>query len=131
MQARILIEDGGDVESLWEWLRQEPELRGRLTTASAPAPQGAMGAPIELVVALATTAGGVATVLARSLSTWLTERERQRRSDVTIKVTGPGGRQVQVSARRVPDSEQLLRAVLESAAPDPAAPAPPEPGQDQ
>jgi hypothetical protein len=53
------------------------------------------------------------TALARSLSVWLV----QRRSDLTVKVTGPGGRQVSVSARRVADPEQLLRAVLEPATP--------------
>ncbi|MGI8332367.1 effector-associated constant component EACC1 [Actinomadura scrupuli] len=123
VEARIAV-DGtdGDAESLSDWLRHEPGLRGRVGPAAAPAPDGAMGAPVELVVALATTAGGTAGVLARALSRWLIERERQRHSDVTIKVTGPGGRQVQVSARRVPDSEPLLRAVLEAADPDPAPP---------
>jgi hypothetical protein len=127
MEARIEV--GGseaDMASLWDWLRHEPRLRGRLTATSAPAPEEAMGAPVELVVAL-TSAGGLAAVLARTLSSWLVERERQRRSDVTVKVTGPDGRVVQVSARRVPDSEQLLRSVLESSATDWAAPLPEAP----
>jgi hypothetical protein len=51
--------------------------------------------------------------LARSLSVWLV----QRRGDLEVKVTGPDGRQVSVKARRV-DAEQLLRAVLESPAPN-------------
>jgi hypothetical protein len=115
-EARITV-DGNDTdaESLWDWLRHEPELRGRLHTGSVPAPDGAMGAPIELVVVLATAAVPVASALARSLSTWLV----QRRSDLTVTVTGPDGRQVSVSSRRVADPEKLLRAVLEPVAPEP------------
>jgi hypothetical protein len=72
-----------------------------------------MGAPIELVVILATTTVPVVVALARSLSTWLV----QRRSDLTVTVTGPDGRQVSVSSRRVADPEKLLRTVLEPATP--------------
>ncbi|GAA1022924.1 hypothetical protein Aple_100630 [Acrocarpospora pleiomorpha] len=119
MQARITVEgSGADAESLWDWLRHEPHLRGGLSASGAPAGEETMGAPIELVVALASGGGGAA-VLARSLTRWLIERERQRRSDITIKITGPGGGQVSVSAQRVADSEQLLRAILETAAPAP------------
>jgi hypothetical protein len=60
---------------------------------------------------------GVMTALARSLSVWLV----QRRSDLTVNVTGPDGRQVSVSARRVTDPEQILRAVLEPATPESVA----------
>lgn len=66
-----------------------------------------MGAPIELVVVLATATTAVASTLARSLSTWLV----QRRSDLTVTVTGPDGRQVSVSSLRVADPEKLLCAV--------------------
>jgi membrane-associated two-gene conflict system component 1 (EACC1) len=89
----------------------EPELRGRIHLADAPAPAGTMGSVPELVVA-ATAAAGVFTALARSLSVWLV----QRRGDLEVKVTGPDGRQVSVKARRV-DAEQLHRAVLESPGP--------------
>jgi hypothetical protein len=75
-----------------------------------------MGAPTELLVVA--SAAGVMTALARSLSVWLT----QRRSDLTVKVTGSDGREVSVSARRVTDPEQLLRAVLEPVAQDSMSP---------
>lgn len=115
-EVRIAV-DGLDVdaESLWDWLRNEPELRGRLRTSAAPVPEQAMGASIELVVVLATATPAVASVLARSLSTWLV----QRRSDLTIKITGPDGRQVTMSGRRVADPEKLMRTVLDSVAPEP------------
>lgn len=109
-EERIAV-DGHDTdtESLWDWLRHEPELRGRLRTRSVPTPDEAMGTPIELVVILATATVPVASALARSISTWLI----QRRSDLTVTVTGPDGRQVSVSSRRVVDPEKLLRAVLD------------------
>jgi hypothetical protein len=110
-EARIVVEGRDiDTESLWDWLRHEPELRGRLRAASAPTSAEAMGAPMELVVLLATTTVPVAAALARSLSTWLV----QRRSDLTVKVTGPDGRQVALTAKRVADPEKLLREVLEA-----------------
>ncbi|TDB87901.1 hypothetical protein E1264_13125 [Actinomadura sp. KC216] len=72
-------------------------------------------------MALTTSAGATMTIVARSMSRWLIERERQRRSDVVIKVTGPDGRQVSVSAKRVADAEDLLRMILEPVEPDPGA----------
>lgn len=115
MEARIIV--GGsdaDVESLWDWLRNEAGLRGSVKSLPVQAPEGTLGVATELVVALvATPAGSAAAVLARALSAWLTERERQQRSDVSIQVTGPDGRQVSVSAKRAPDSERILRLVLE------------------
>ena len=114
--ARIAVEgQNRDMESLWEWLRHDTELRGRLRTRSIRPADDAMGAPIELVVVLATATTAVTSALARSLSTWLV----QRRSDLTVKVTGPDGRQVYVSSRRVADPERLLRTVLDPAEPEP------------
>ena len=109
-EAGIVI-DGTDtdVDSLLDWLRSEADLRGRVRLGSGAIAPGTMGATPELVVGLS-AAAGVATALARSLSVWLL----QRRSDVTVIVTGPDGRHVAVSARRVADPEKLLLEVLES-----------------
>jgi len=76
-----------------------------------------MGATTELVVqtAAAVASAGAMTALARSLSVWLV----QRRADITVTVTRPDGRKVEVTARRV-DPEYVLRAVSELATPDPA-----------
>lgn len=119
--------DEQDIDTLWDWLRHEPQLQGRISMGTVPAPDGAMGVPVELVVALVTSAS----FLAGALSRWLVERERQRRCDVTIKVTGPDGRQVSVSARRVPNSEQVLRAALETSNPGSITPALPDTAQDR
>jgi hypothetical protein len=66
---------------------------------------------IQVSAALA-GAGAVWAAPARPLSVWLV----QRRSDVTITVTGPDRRKVSVSAKRVADAEQILRSVLERTA---------------
>lgn len=105
MQLRIAVEGSDtDAEALWEWLGNEPALRGRLTSVAAPPARGTMGAVSEVVVQLAATAA-VWTALAQSMSTWLSHR----RSDVDITLRTPDGRQVTVNAKRVRDVEALVR----------------------
>jgi hypothetical protein len=114
--VRIAV-DGrdGDFEALWDWLREEPQLRGRLHLGAAATPAGTMGAGSEIAVQIGAAmagAGALWAAVARSLSVWLT----QRRSDITITVTAPGGRKVSVNAKRVADAEALLRDVLQTTA---------------
>lgn len=126
MQARIAV-DGRDTdrESLWDWLRHEPELRGRLQLSTVPTHDEAMGATTDLVIEVSAVLAGASAVwatLAKSLSVWLV----QRRSDLTITVTGPDRRKVSVSAKRVVDAEQILRSVLETTTPTDSS----DPGED-
>jgi hypothetical protein len=104
----ITVGDGreSDVESLTDWLRSEPELRGYLRQGETPGPDGAMGASTELIVGVVSS--GAATALARSLQVWLA----QRRADVKLHVVGSHGRQIVLDAKRVPDAENLLTAAL-------------------
>jgi hypothetical protein len=77
MEATIAVHgDKTAEESLWEWLRYEDGLRGRVKARPLPPLQGALGVSTELVVALASS--GTVSVLTLSLSTWLIARERQR-----------------------------------------------------
>ncbi len=131
VQARLCV-DGPATASvaLWDWLRSDRELRGRINQEPMPAPPGAMGAVTSLVITLSSS--GTAVVLARAIHVWLTQRHR----DITLTVTGPDGRRVSIDARRVHpgEVEQLLRTTLgvpEDASP-PAAAAPPSssPGPD-
>lgn len=117
--------DEHDIDALRDWLRHEPHLQGRIRIDTAAAPDGAMGAPVELLVALTPPFA----ILIGALSRWLIERERQRRCDITIKVTGPDGRQVSVSARAMPNPEQALRAALDASSP--TGPALPDTAQDR
>ena len=102
---------GGDAvvefASLWEWLRSEPDLRGCVRVAPALPGEAEMGAVVD-VLTVALGSGGAGAVLASSLNTWL----RQRRSDVTITVSTPGRRTVQLEARQAADPLPLLREVL-------------------
>jgi hypothetical protein len=112
----VITVDGSDADraALQEWLERERALRGNLGVEVGALPGGAMGVPGELVVQVAATvagAGAVWAALARSVSVWLV----QRRSDVSVTITGPSGRTVTVDAKRVPDAEQLIRAIADVA----------------
>jgi hypothetical protein len=58
-------------------------------------------------------ASGTIGVVVRSLAAWLTDRERQRKADVTVEVTIPSGQKIHLSARRVADVDEILRQVLD------------------
>jgi hypothetical protein len=97
---------GGDQESLWDWLRHEPDFRGHLRQDETPGPPGTMGASTELIVGVVSS--GAATALVTSLQVWLT----QRRADVKVNITGPQGRTIVLDAKRIPDAERLLGTAL-------------------
>jgi Effector Associated Constant Component 1 len=105
--VRISVEGrDSDYESLWDWLRAEPELRGHLCQGEARGPDGAMGVLPELTIGVISS--GAATALASALKVWLV----QRRADVTLNISGPHGRQVVLDAKRAPDAERLLTTAL-------------------
>ncbi|KJK33264.1 hypothetical protein UK23_46840 [Lentzea aerocolonigenes] len=91
------------LESLWDWLRHEPELRGRLRAVTPAAPDGAMGSGVELVVVASAPA---LDVLARSIPVWLAQRE----SGATVTIKAPDGRSV--TATQDIDPAQPLRDLL-------------------
>jgi hypothetical protein len=95
-----------DVESLWDWLRSEPEFRGHLRLGQASSAEGAMGALAEVIVGV--TSSGAAAALARAIQVWLV----QRRADVMLKISGPQGEEIVVDAKRVQDAEHLLKEIL-------------------
>jgi hypothetical protein len=89
VEARIAVKGSDrDRESLLEWLRREPELRGHVRLSSSATPAEAMGVPADVVVVQAGAAlagaGAMWAALARSLTVWLS----QRRCDLTVRVTG-------------------------------------------
>ena len=91
-----------DLESLWDWLRREPELRGQLRTGASVAPDGTMGSGVELVVVASAPA---LDALTRSIPDWLA----QRKAGVTVNVTAPDGSSVSLTAE---DASDLLRDLL-------------------
>lgn len=95
------------MRSLHRWLQEEDELRGRVSLLTAGPAVEEMGSLLEgLAVALGS--GGAITVLAKSVSVWLT----QRHSDITVEVSH-GDRTVKVTANRAMDAEKLIRDVLD------------------
>jgi hypothetical protein len=109
--AQLSVEGDEPVEGLAElsdWLRQESELRGLVSSGNAVPRPGELGALSDLLM-VAVGSGGILSVLAASLKVFLVQ---PRRSDVRIVVTSPDGRRVELDAKRVGDVEQLLRQVL-------------------
>ncbi|AHH16645.1 hypothetical protein NONO_c18450 [Nocardia nova SH22a] len=112
-QLTIHAEEG-DIDELFglvDWFDDDDELRGRVRRLSTPIRPGEMGGVTDvLVVALGT--GGIASVLAQSLTAWFTHR----RSDITLTLSA-GETQVTVDAKRVktPEVAQALQALLEQA----------------
>ena len=115
VEARVSIVGGdqADLESLDLWLRQEGELAGRVTFAGAKPRPGELGALGEALI-VAVGSGGAVSALASSLKAWMA---LPRRSDVRIRVEGPGGRVVEIDAHRVGGEriDDLVRQALESA----------------
>jgi Effector Associated Constant Component 1 len=94
--------------SLFGWLAEEDELRGRVRLVEADPVPGTLGTlPTELMVALAP--GGAGTILAGAVIAWI----RHRTGEVTCTVTRPDGAYVSVSGTRVraADTAELGRLV--------------------
>ncbi|HEX4703317.1 MAG TPA: hypothetical protein VH352_14410 [Pseudonocardiaceae bacterium] len=101
-----------DLASLLAWLRDEDELRGRVSRRVAPIAQGDMGAATDALTVMVGS-GGAVTVLLGSIAVWL----KTRRSDVTVRFV-LGDRKIEVDTKRIkndPDSiNALIRTVTEA-----------------
>jgi hypothetical protein len=85
-----------ELNQLYVWLRDEDELRGRLSLAGPPPRAGELGSAVDvLLVSLAP--GGVAGALVAGLFSWL----RTRTSDVKIHLRKADGAEVDLSATAV------------------------------
>ncbi|MGW1365068.1 effector-associated constant component EACC1 [Streptomyces chartreusis] len=114
-EVRIIL-DGDDTagESLWDWLRQESGLRGRVRHAYQPPQRGAMGSVTELVIEglISGTTGALAGLLGQSLSAWLAQRLARGDTRTTITLTTTAGTSVSLTAERSADVESLVRSAL-------------------
>jgi hypothetical protein len=99
-------EDG--LEELQDWLRHEPEFRGRVTPVDRPPDPGELGTTIDLL-SVALGSGGALSVLAASLKGFFAQ---MRRSDLRIIVKAPDGGSVEIDAKRVKDAEVLIAGIL-------------------
>lgn len=113
MDVRIGLKvSGADDEvvllsGLQQWLKNEPELRGRIRQLRASPDPGHMGGGALEALSL-TLGSGTLGVLARSLPIWL----RQQRSEVEIEVSRADGDTVRIKADGVRDAESLIRETL-------------------
>lgn len=111
-EVRLRIAGENDMpaqlESLWDWLRSDPDLRGTVRVAHDPQAEGVMGIPVELLVTLSSSGGAAAVALSRALRTWL----EQQRSDISVTVTEGDGSSVTLSAHRVAEADEILRSLL-------------------
>lgn len=113
--------------SLFGWLAEESELRGRVRLVDGAPVPGTLGSlPAELLVALAP--GGAGTVLAGAVIAWV----RRRTGEVTCTVTRPDGASATVRGRHVRNADtaalaELVRQVASAldATADPGAAVPP------
>lgn len=120
VELRVAVNgSNSEVDSLWDWLRQEPELRGRVRRRSVPPPPGVMGPVVELVIdsLVSGTVGAIANQLGQSLSTWLTRPRARDAGQVRVTVTLANGQNVSLTTANALDAERLLRLALDVAEP--------------
>jgi hypothetical protein len=98
----------GDLEDLADWLAQESRLRGMIKDGESAPGSGQLGGVTDFLIA-AVSSGGAISVLITSLQAYFSTRN----SDLTIKLKGPRGT-ITVDARRVRDTEALVRAAREA-----------------
>jgi hypothetical protein len=92
---------------LADWLRQEPDLQGLVTVQHAAPRPGELGFPAAEILAVAVGSGGTLSILAASLQTYLTARQRSR-TRVTVRDT-PHERTVTLDTSNADDAVKLLR----------------------
>lgn len=113
MEMRITVAGGGtgDLGSLYEWLRNEDGLRGRVQLVREPFGEQEMGAAQD-AIAVALGSGGALTVLASALPVWMRQR---RGSQVKVEVTDAArGLRLVVEANKADDAERVLRQALDA-----------------
>ncbi|MER5639198.1 hypothetical protein ABT095_19835 [Kitasatospora sp. NPDC002227] len=113
IQIRVSGGDAiGETAALWQWLREEDGLRGRVKAVAPPPGERELGGAVE-ILQVALEATGAAGVLARALTVWL----RTRRSDVkvTLSRSPEGGRTTTVEVSNLDPAkvEEVLRRTLD------------------
>ncbi|NUR57762.1 MAG: hypothetical protein HOV87_03525 [Catenulispora sp.] len=88
-----------DNEDLFQWLRNEPDLRTAVSLSEPQPTAEELGAIAEVAIA-AVSGGGTITVLASSLKTFLTQ---PRGLHIVLKVTRPDSSTVDLDVERVRD----------------------------
>ena len=99
MDVTVTVTGSGEareLEALRDWLREEPELRGRVRLAANPPGPGSMGG-LSDVLTVAVGPGAAVTVFASALLTWI----RHRTGTAHFRVSWPDGAEIEYSSDRV------------------------------
>ncbi|MBF6080560.1 hypothetical protein IU485_04230 [Nocardia cyriacigeorgica] len=114
LQKQLTIRtDGSNDElfELYEWFKDDDNLRGRVKLPQNAIRPGQMG-DLASVLVVALGAGGIATALTQSLTTWFTVR----RSEVAITLKRNGDEtEITIDAKRIamPEVAQAVQRMLE------------------
>jgi hypothetical protein len=106
MQIAIAV-PGEDLFAMRAWLELDPALTGAVRLGDTEIEPGAMGDLGEVLVVVM-GAGGMATVLANNLTSWLATRK----SEVTITRTAADGATATVTIKDVKNAEKIVTAFL-------------------
>jgi hypothetical protein len=95
--VRIRVAAGAEGSAaLLDWLWAEPELRGHVDRDASPPKPGSLGTVTDVLV-VAVGSGGVATVLASALVSWI----RRRTGSAEVTVTLSDGSSIEIRATDV------------------------------
>lgn len=108
MNLRVVAGDAEELRALHDWLRREPELRGKARLSNAEPAPGEMGGVADVLM-VAVGSGGALAVFASSLRVYFAQ---PKRSDVTVLIETTDGRKISVDAKRVAHPEELVREIL-------------------
>jgi hypothetical protein len=115
LQIAALVADetvDAELRDLHQWLLRERPRAGQIGLVDAPLRNGEMGAATEaLQVALAS--GGALSVLAGSVTTWLSTRRQQ----VAVRITREDGESLELNATTT-NPQEALEKFLEFASSD-------------
>lgn len=105
-RAVLVSLDGSedDLRPLAKWLRDEDELRGRVTLVESPIAPGQMGAVLDTIEVVLTS--GTATTLVTSVFAWLTHRKAT--SKVSLKIHTKRGDDVTLTCGSSDDAQAVL-----------------------
>jgi hypothetical protein len=98
--------DGSDDElrSLANWLRDEDDLRGRVSSENEPIQEGRMGGALESIVVILSSAT-TATVFS-SVKDWLVAKKSAGK--ITMKISSGNGRELELSCGSTTDMDTAL-----------------------
>ncbi|WP_143169103.1 effector-associated constant component EACC1 [Streptomyces sp. NBRC 110465] len=98
-----------DLIGMSEWLRDERRLQGRVRQVRSSPEPGQLGGAFE-VVSVALGSGGIATVLASTVATWL----QSRRSDPKLRITiTRAERTLEIEASSADEAEDLIKRFMD------------------